>query len=114
MAHSYSKCSQSYYCFKVKITTDYLNYSIELNEKDVCYLPVQISFEINKASQEAFIIIAEAFMDKYFSPYVKRFREIPHFKSGYPSYQRMVYVAIGEQDKANHFLVGYTEGLKGN
>ncbi|MEM2180945.1 MAG: hypothetical protein QXP32_09060 [Nitrososphaeria archaeon] len=41
---------------KVKITTDYLNYSIELNEKDVCYLPVQNSFEINKASQEAFII----------------------------------------------------------
>jgi 5-deoxy-glucuronate isomerase len=99
---------------KIKITADYLNYSIELDKKDVCYLPVHNSFEIIKLSQEAFIIIAEAFTNKYFSPYVKRFKEMPCFKSGLPPYQRLVYVAIGEQDKADHFLVGYTEGLRGN
>jgi len=99
---------------EVQVTDNLLPQPTKLSKKDVCYLPAYDPFEINKLSEEALVIIAEASTDKRLSPYVKRFKEMPRIKSGYSTYQRWIYVAIGEREQTDHFLAGYTEGFKGN
>ena len=84
-----------------------------LNQKDVCYLPPKTDFSAT-ADGPAELIWAAAPAERSFPAYVKRFSEQKVIASGAPSYKRRIVTAIGEDDPANRFIVGFVEGEPGN
>lgn len=86
---------------------------IELGEKDVCYLPVGSTCEI-EAERPADVVWARAPGAAKYGPYVRRFSEIKPVVSGVDSYRRRIYTSIGEKDPANRLIIGFVEGDPGN
>ncbi len=87
--------------------------TLQLAEKDVCYLPKGAAFSV-EAHGAADVLWAQAPADKVYPAYVKRFSEIKPVVSGSDTYRRHIYTAIGEKDPANRFIVGFVEGDEGN
>ncbi|MFP3280276.1 MAG: 5-deoxy-glucuronate isomerase [Vulcanisaeta sp.] len=83
-----------------------------LNEKDMAYVPIdtEVSLRVNK---DSVVYIAEAPAQTKYEFYVKRLKDAESYFIDQPGYRRTVVVMIGEGDKAERFIAGYVEGLKG-
>jgi 5-deoxy-glucuronate isomerase len=86
---------------------------MRLEEKDVCYLPVETEFAL-EASGPADVLWARAPGAEKYGPYVKKFSEVTPVVSGAQSYTRHIYTLLGEKDPANRLIVGFVEGDPGN
>jgi len=85
-----------------------------LEEKDVVYAGRGHTVTIEGLDEgESLIVIGEGASNRDIDPYIKRFREVEGFTSGYQGYRRDIYVLIGEEDPAERLLAGYTEGWPG-
>jgi 5-deoxy-D-glucuronate isomerase len=86
---------------------------IDLDEKDMMYIPRGIS-KLNLSSANGSVIyIAETIGTKKYDQYVKRYKDAPRMSIGQPTYRRSVVVTIGEKDPANRFIAGYVEDSLG-
>jgi 5-deoxy-glucuronate isomerase len=86
---------------------------VTLSEKDLYYMGSGTPFAL-RARKEADVLWAQAPAEKSFHSYVKRFAEIKPVASGAEAYRRQIYTALGENDPANRFIVGFVEGESGN
>ena len=85
-----------------------------LEEKDIVYAGRGHTAVVEGiGSGESLIVIGEGASSKDINPYIKRFKKISGFTSGYEGYRRNIYVLIGEEDPAERLLAGYTEGWPG-
>lgn len=87
---------------------------VELDEKDICYVPRDEGFSLAKDSDSSELIVASAPATTRHQPFVKRFVETTAIESGIAPYKRRIYNMVREADKADRFLGGFVEGDSGN
>ena len=83
-----------------------------LREKDMMYIPIGRSVEIN-ASSPSVTFIAEAKGTKKYDQYVKKYTDATKLQIGQTTFRRIVVTSIGEKDPANRLIGGYVEDSKG-
>jgi 5-deoxy-D-glucuronate isomerase len=86
---------------------------LDLEEKDMFYLPVGTLDVKLESPEEAVIFIAETDGENKFDQYVKKYADASKMSIGQPTYRRSVVVSIGEKDPANRFIAGYVEDSLG-
>ncbi len=86
---------------------------IDLDEKDMIYLPVGSSELKLESSEGSVVFVAETDGVKKCDQYVKKYSAATKMSIGQPTYRRSVVVSIGEKDPANRFIAGFVEDSLG-
>lgn len=87
---------------------------MKLMTKDVCYVPRDEQVQVKRLTETSELIIASAPARNKIAPYVKRFADVKPSDSGSDQAHRRIVLMLGEGDRAERFLCGYTESQKGN
>jgi 5-deoxy-glucuronate isomerase len=86
---------------------------VNLDEKDMMYVPVGRSEVEIGSLVESVIYVAETDGATRYHQYIKRYKEAPRMAIGQPTFRRSVVVTIGEKDPSNRFIAGYVEDSRG-
>jgi 5-deoxy-glucuronate isomerase len=86
---------------------------VDLEEKDMIYLPVGSPGVELESLGESVIFIAETDGEKKYEQYVKKYADAVKMSIGQPTYRRSVVVSIGEKEPANRFIAGFVEDSLG-